>query len=87
MNLSRSSYVLALCLGGVWSIVISVLVSVAMSFLTGMAFKPNLTNSAALGVIAGILFLHFKSKSIIILCTIFAFFFIEFPNNVLLLIS
>ena len=87
MNLSRNSYVLALCLGGVWSIVISVLVSVAMSFLTGMAFKPNLTNSAALGVIAGLLFLHFKSKSIIILFTIFACFLLEFPDKEIIWIS
>ena len=87
MNLSRNSYVLALCLGGMWSIVISVLVSVAMSFLTGMAFKPNLTNSAALGVIAGLLFLHFKSKSIIILFTIFACFSLEFPNKEIIWIS
>ena len=87
MNLSRNSYVLALCLGGMWSIVISVLVSVAMSFLTGMAFKPNLTNSAALGVIAGLLFLHFKSKSIIILFTIFACFLLEFPNKEIIWIS
>ena len=87
MNLSRNSYVLALCLGGIWSIVISVLVSVAMSFLTGMAFKPNLTNSAALGVIAGLLFLHFKSKSIIILFTIFACFLLEFPNKEIIWIS
>jgi len=87
LNLSRNSYVLALCLGGMWSIVISVLVSVAMSFLTGMAFKPNLTNSAALGVIAGLLFLHFKSKSIIILFTIFACFLLEFPNKEIIWIS
>ncbi len=87
MNLSRNSYVLALCLGGMWSIVISVLVSVAMSFLTGMAFKPNLTNSAALGVIAGLLFLHFKSKPIIILFTIFACFLLEFPNKEIIWIS
>ena len=87
MNLSRNSYVLALCLGGMWSIVISVLVSVAMSFLTGMAFKPNLTNSAVLGVIAGLLFLHFKSKSIIILFTIFACFLLEFPNKEIIWIS
>ena len=87
MNLSRNSYVLALCLGGMWSIVISVLVSVAMSFLTGMAFKPNLTNSAALGVIAGLLFLHFKSKSTIILFTIFACFLFEFPNKEIIWIS
>ena len=87
MNLSRNSYVLALCLGGMWSIVISVLVSVAMSFLTGMAFKPNLTNSAALGVIAGLLFLHFKSKSIIILFTIFACFLLEFPDKEIIWIS
>ena len=85
--MSRNSYVLALCLGGMWSIVISVLVSVAMSFLTGMAFKPNLTNSAALGVIAGLLFLHFKSKSIIILFTIFACFSLEFPNKEIIWIS
>ena len=85
--MSRNSYVLALCLGGMWSIVISVLVSVAMSFLTGMAFKPNLTNSAALGVIAGLLFLHFKSKSIIILITIFACFLLEFPNKEIIWIS
>ena len=85
--MSRNSYVLALCLGGMWSIVISVLVSVAMSFLTGMAFKPNLTNSAALGVIAGLLFLHFKSKSIIILFTIFACFLLEFPNKEIIWIS
>ena len=87
MNLSRNSYVLALCLGGIWSIVISVLVSVAMSFLTGMAFKPNLTNSAVLGVIAGLLFLHFKSKSTIILFTIFACFLLEFPNKEIIWIS
>ena len=87
MNLSRNSYVLALCLGGMWSIVISVLVSVAMSFLTGMAFKPNLTNSAALGVLAGLLFLHFKSKSIIILFTIFACFLLEFPGKEIIWIS
>ena len=87
MNLSRNSYVLTLCLGGMWSIVISVLVSVAMSFLTGMAFKPNLTNSAALGVIAGLLFLHFKSKSTIILFTIFACFLLEFPNKEIIWIS
>ena len=87
MSLSRNSYVLALCLGGMWSIVISVLVSVAMSFLTGMAFKPNLTNSAALGVIAGLLFLHFKSKSKIILFTIFACFLLEFPNKEIIWIS
>ena len=87
MNLSRNSYVLALCLGGIWSIVISVLVSVAMSFLTGMAFKPNLINSAALGVIAGLLFLHFKSKSTIILFTIFACFLLEFPNKEIIWIS
>ena len=87
MNLNRNSYVLALCLGGMWSIVISVLVSVAMSFLTGMAFKPNLTNSAVLGVIAGLLFLHFKSKSIIILFTIFACFLLEFPNKEIIWIS
>ena len=85
--MSRNSYVLALCLGGMWSIVISVLVSVAMSFLTGMAFKPNLTNSAALGVIAGLLFLHFKSKSTIILFTIFACFLLEFPNKEIIWIS
>ena len=85
--MSRNSYVLALCLGGIWSIVISVLVSVAMSFLTGMAFKPNLTNSAALGVIAGLLFLHFKSKSKIILFTIFACFLLEFPNKEIIWIS
>jgi multiple sugar transport system permease protein len=85
--LSRNSYVLALCLGGMWSIVISVLVSVAMSFLTGMAFKPNLTNSAALGVIAGLLFLHFKSKSTIILFTILASFLLEFPNKEIIWIS
>ena len=87
MNLSRNSYVLALCLGGMWSIVISVLVSVAMSFLTGMAFKPNLTNSAALGLIAGLLFLHLKSKSTIILFTIFACFLLEFPNKEIIWIS
>ena len=87
MSLSRNSYVLALCLGGMWSIVISVLVSVAMSFLTGMAFKPNLTNSAALGVLAGLLFLHFKSKSIIILFTIFACFLLEFPEKEIIWIS
>ena len=85
--MSRNSYVLALCLGGMWSIVISVLVSVAMSFLTGMAFKPNLTNSAALGAIAGLLFLHFKSKSIIILFTIFACFLLEFPDKEIIWIS
>ena len=85
--MSRNSYVLALCLGGMWSIVISVLVSVAMSFLTGMAFKPNLTNSAVLGVIAGLLFLHFKSKSIIILFTILACFLLEFPNKEIIWIS
>ena len=85
--MSRNSYVLALCLGGMWSIVISVLVSVVMSFLTGMAFKPNLTNSAALGVIAGLLFLHFKSKSTIILFTIFACFLLEFPNKEIIWIS
>ena len=85
--MSRNSYVLALCLGGMWSIVISVLVSVAMSFLTGMAFKPNLTNSAALGVLAGLLFLHFKSKSTIILFTIFACFLLEFPNKEIIWIS
>ena len=85
--MSRNSYVLALCLGGMWSIVISVLVSVAMSFLTGMAFKPNLTNSAALGVIAGLLFLHFKSKSTIILFTTFACFLLEFPNKEIIWIS
>ena len=85
--MSRNSYVLALCLGGMWSIVISVLVSVAMSFLTGMAFKPNLTNSAALGVIAGLLFLHFKSKSTIILFTILASFLLEFPNKEIIWIS
>ena len=87
MNLSRNSYLLALCLGGMWSIAISVLVSVVMSFLTGMAFKPNLTNSVALGVIAGLLFLHFKSKSIIILFTIFACFLLEFPNKEIIWIS
>ena len=87
MNLSKNSYVLALCLGGMWSILISVLVSVAMSFLTGMAFKPNLTNSAALGVIAGLLFLHFKSKSIIILFTILACFSLEFPNKEIIWIA
>ena len=87
MNLSRNSYVLAFCLGGMWSIVISVLVSVAMSFFTGMAFKPNLTNSAALGVIAGLLFLHFKIKSIIILFTILACFLIEFPKKEIIWIS
>ncbi len=70
-----------------WSIAISVLVSVAMSFLTGMAFKPNLTNSAALGVIAGLLFLHFKSKSIIIFFTILACFLLEFPNKEIIWIS
>ncbi len=70
-----------------WSIVISVLVSVAMSFLTGIAFKPNLTNSAALGAIAGLLFLHFKSKSIIILFTIFACFLLEFPDKEIIWIS
>ena len=85
--MSRNSYVLALCLGGMWSIVISVLVSVAMSFLTGMAFKSILTNSAALGVLAGLLFLHFKSKSIIILFTIFACFLLEFPNKEIIWIS
>ena len=85
--MSRNSYVLALCLGGMWSIVISVLVSVAMSFLTGMAFKPNLTNSAALGVIAGLLFLHFKSKSTIILFTIFACLLLEIPNKEIIWIS
>tara|TARA_Y100000768_G_scaffold317462_1_gene252713 strand:+ start:273 stop:1400 length:1128 start_codon:yes stop_codon:yes gene_type:complete len=58
-----------------------------MSFLTGMAFKPNLTNSAALGVIAGLLFLHFKSKPIIILFTIFACFLLEFPNKEIIWIS
>ena len=87
MNLSRNSYVIAFCLGGMWSIVISVLVSVAMSFLTGMAFKPNLTNSAALGAIAGLLFLHFKSKSIIILFTIFACFLLKLPNKEIIWIS
>ena len=87
MNLSRNSYVLAFCLGGMWSIVISVLVSVAMSFFTGMEFKPNLTNSAALGVIAGLLFLHFKIKSIIILFTILACFLIEFPKKEIIWIS
>ena len=87
MNLSRNSYLLALCLGGMWSIAISVLVSVVMSFLTGMAFKPNLTNSVALGVIAGLLFLHFKSKSIIILFTILACFSLEFPNKEIIWIA
>ena len=87
MNLSRNSYVLAFCLGGMWSIVISVLVSVVMSFFTGMAFKPNLTNSAALGVIAGLLFLHFKIKSIIILFTILACFLIELPKKEIIWIS
>ena len=38
MNLSRNSNTLALLLGGMWSIVISVLISIAMSFLTGVAF-------------------------------------------------
>ena len=61
MNLIRNSNTLALLLGGMWSIVISVLISVAMSFLTGLAFKPNLINSAALGTIAGVLFLHLPS--------------------------
>ena len=85
--MSKNSYVLALCLGGMWSILISVLVSVAMSFLTGMAFKPNLTNSAAFGLIAGLLFLHFKSKSIIILFMILACFLLEFPDKEIIWIS
>ena len=63
MNLIRNSNTLALLLGGMWSIVISVLISVAMSFLTGFAFKPNLINSAALGTIAGVLFLHLPNRT------------------------
>ena len=80
MNLSRNSNTLALLLGGMWSIVISVLISVAMSFLTGLAFKPNLVNSAALGTIAGVLFLHFPNRSLITLITILACFLLEFPK-------
>ena len=80
MNLSRNSNTLALLLGGMWSIVISVLISVAMSFLTGLAFKPNLVNSAALGTIAGVLFLHLPNRSLITLITILACFLLEFPK-------
>ena len=80
MNLIRNSNTLALLLGGMWSIVISVLISVAMSFLTGLAFKPNLINSAALGTIAGVLFLHLPNRSLITLITILACFLLEFPK-------
>ena len=80
MNLSRNSNTLAFCLGGMWSIVVSVLISVAMSFLTGLAFKPNLVNSAALGTIAGVLFLHLPNRSLITLITILACFLLEFPK-------
>ena len=80
MNLSRNSNTLAFCLGGMWSIVVSVLISVAMSFLTGLAFKPNLVNSAALGTIAGVLFLHLPNRSLITLITILACVLLEFPK-------
>ena len=87
MNLSRNSNILALCLGGMWSVVISVLISVAMSFLTGLAFKPNLVNSAALGTIAGVLFLHLPNRSLITLITILACFVLEFPKMEIIWIS
>ena len=80
MNLSRNSNVLALCLGGMWSVVISVLIAVAMSFLTGLAFKPSLVNSAALGLIVGVLFLQLQNRSLIIVFTVFACFLLEFPK-------
>ena len=41
MNLIRNSNTLALLLGCMWIIVISVLISVYLSFLTVLDFKPN----------------------------------------------
>ncbi len=53
MNLLRQGYVTGPALGALWLVVLSVTVSVAMSFATGEAFRPSIVLSLAWGAVAG----------------------------------
>lgn len=59
----RHGTVTAALLGAAWLITLSVTVSVAMSFATGAAFRPDLLFSLAWGAIAGIALLHLGQTS------------------------
>ncbi|MFZ5962546.1 carbohydrate ABC transporter permease [Thalassococcus sp. BH17M4-6] len=54
MNVLRHGYLTAAILGILWTFTVAVTVAVAMSFLTGAAFRPSLLFSAVAGALAGV---------------------------------
>ncbi|ETX29140.1 carbohydrate ABC transporter permease [Roseivivax isoporae] len=54
MNRLRTGYVTAAVLGILWTFTMAVTVAIAMSFLTGAAFRPALVWSAVFGALAGV---------------------------------
>ncbi|SFP07627.1 carbohydrate ABC transporter permease [Tranquillimonas alkanivorans] len=53
MTLLRNGYVTGAVLGALWTFTMAVMVAVAMSFVTGDAFRPSLLLSLGLGALAG----------------------------------
>ncbi|MDT0683429.1 carbohydrate ABC transporter permease [Roseicyclus sp. F158] len=54
MNALRHGYVTAAILGILWTFTVAITVAVAMSFLTGAAFRPSALLSVVAGALAGI---------------------------------
>ena len=53
MGVLRQGHVTAILLGVLWSIIMATTVSVVLSFATGGGFRPSLTGTCLLGLVAG----------------------------------
>ena len=67
MKFTCKGEITAATLGALWSILMSILVAVGMSFLTGAAFHTSLLTSAILGCGAGLVILVNKNKAALII--------------------
>ena len=87
MTLKRKGFLTAAFLGAFWSLTISILVSVAMSFLTGAAFKPDLIYASLNGGAAGLLLLLCKGNSVPEVFLVLIFFTLGFLGTGALIIA
>ena len=65
MNMIRQGVLTSGVIGILWAFIISLTVSVTLSFATGLAFKPAMLGCVVLGLVFGMITMLFKNRAII----------------------
>ena len=73
MRFLRYGYITGPLIGALWTFIITTTVAVAMSFVTGDAYLPSITQSVLFGVPLGLIALVLKDIRMVTAITVVAF--------------